>query len=135
MNPIKVLVVEDSETGRMLIQSILEEIDNVEVSMISSGKSAVKKIETLLPHLVLLDIMLPDVSGFEILENIQTTMKANHISVVMVSALDDKLNINRAYSLGVTDYITKPIGINKFNERIKKLISEIKLKMLLVLQN
>jgi len=135
VNPIKVLVVEDSETGRMLIQSILEEIDNVEVSMISSGKSAVKKIETLLPHLVLLDIMLPDVNGFEILENIQTTMKANHISVVMVSALDDKLNINRAYSLGVTDYIIKPIGINKFNERIKKLISEIKLKKLLVSQN
>jgi two-component system KDP operon response regulator KdpE len=91
----------------MLIQNILEE-NGYYVRTALNGKDALKEIDTFSPNLIFLDLMMPEISGFELLEKFQK----DHIDipVIIVSAFNDDEYRKRAKKLGAKDYLLKPVN-------------------------
>jgi two-component system response regulator VicR len=103
----KVLVVEDDFFIRELYQRALT-LHGMAVVVASDGKEAIVKFDQELPDLVLLDVMLPEVSGMEVLKYIKTKIdETKNIPVVMVSNLDTSDSINQAMTLGAYGYRVK----------------------------
>lgn len=105
---IKILVVDDLFPNLYLMEAILEDVGYTTLTA-SSGKEALQVIESELPDMILLDIMIPDMNGIEILEWIKSNPKTNKIPVIMVSALREIDIFIDALSRGAVDYIKKPI--------------------------
>ena len=105
---IRILVVDDLFPNLYLMEAILEDAGYKTLTA-SSGKEALEKIENEIPDLILLDIMIPDINGIEILEKIKANEKTNKIPVIMVSALREIDVFIDALSRGAVDYIKKPI--------------------------
>lgn len=124
MKRIKILVVEDSETSTILIKSLFEENEIYKVTTTSKGKEVIDLIKKQQPHIVLLDIMLPDIDGFSILQQIRTDKTIANTQIVIVSAKDRKEDIKHGLELGANDYVVKPIGINKLYERVENMVKE-----------
>lgn len=118
-----ILVVEDSETSGILIRSLFEDSPDISIKITKNGKDAFKYLKTTVPNLILLDIMLPDIDGFTILEKLKSDNTTQNIPVVMVSANDRPDDIKKAIKLGALDYITKPIGINKLYDRVNSIFN------------
>jgi len=115
---INVLIVEDSETSGILLKSLLEENNKYVVQVVNSAKEAVS-IDKSEFDLILLDIMMPDINGFEVLKKIKADEKTKDIPVVMVSAKNAEADINLAKSLGATSYITKPVEERTFLQHLE----------------
>lgn len=108
----KLLVIDDSETNVLLLKSIFDDVEGIQVSVLLNSRLAIKKISELKPHLILLDIMMPDMDGFTILAIVKNDDKLKNIPVIVVSAKDDQVDVDRAMSLGALDYVKKPFGID-----------------------
>lgn len=105
---LKILVVDDLFPNLYLMEAILEDAGYKTITA-SSGKEALEKTNSEIPDLILLDIMIPDMNGIEILERIKSNEKTSHIPVIMVSALREIDIFIDALSRGAIDYIKKPI--------------------------
>lgn len=120
-----ILVVEDSETSTLLIQSFWADEEGYTLDFADNVKTALELVEKKKPDLVVLDLMLPVSDGFQFLETVRKTPKNKDIPVVVVSAKDDTKSMRRAKALGVIEYIVKPIGINKFYEKVTHIIEQL----------
>jgi CheY-like chemotaxis protein len=106
-----VLLVDDNETTLNLLQLILEtEFDQSEIAFIpcSSGHKAFEMALSMLPSLVLLDVMMPDKDGLEVLAELKKNPQTKDIPIVMVSAKADEDTIARAEEIGAVQYLVKP---------------------------
>lgn len=125
LNPKKILVVEDSQTSSMLIQSLFEENQEFIVHIANNGNQALRFLKNNSPpELILLDIMLPDIDGYSVLRRLKRNKATAQIPVIMVSAKDSAADVKQAIKLGAIDYVKKPIGINKLYERVKELFEQ-----------
>jgi two-component system cell cycle response regulator len=104
-----VLIVEDNEQNLELLQVYLEDLPAVRVVTATNGLEAMERVKTESPDLVLLDIMMPKMSGFEVCKRIKADPKTRDIIVVMVTALSETSDIERAAECGTDDYLSKPI--------------------------
>jgi CheY-like chemotaxis protein len=77
-----------------------------------------------LPDLILLDIMMPDINGIDLCKMLQSFPNLQHIPIAIVSALNDNGSKRDAFNAGAKEFITKPVFIDEFTKKIKKLISE-----------
>ena len=114
----KILIVDDSEMNRILLTDILEE--QYDITEAENGLQAVEILgenETDF-WFVLLDIMMPEMDGFEVLNYINTHYWNERVVVMMISSDDSPANINRAYSLGAFDYISRPFDTTIVRQRI-----------------
>ena len=107
-----ILIVDDAEVNVILLEDILENL-GYDVLSAGSAKEAADILNRQLPQLVLLDIMMPDVDGFEVLRRLGANPETRLIPVVVLSALNSNEDIVRAYNLGAKDFITKPILMEK----------------------
>jgi two-component system sensor histidine kinase/response regulator len=106
-NPL-ILVVDDDINMQIQASAVLEnEGFNVEIA--ASGQETLSVFEKLKPDIVLLDVMLPEIDGFEVCATIRTMEEGKHIPIVMVTGVDDYSSISRSYEVGATDFVTKPI--------------------------
>lgn len=121
-NELTVLIVDDSSTNNLLCQTIFEE-NGYLTTVATSGKEALECIEKNIPSIILLDIMMPDLNGFEILEVLKSEERTKNIPVIMVSAKEEREGMRRALEMGAADYVQKPIGHNRLIERVKKIIT------------
>lgn len=117
-----ILLVEDNETGGLLIASLFEENKNINIDIKVNGKDAINYLKNHKPDIVLLDIMLPDIDGFTILKQIRMHNATKDIPVVIISAKDRPEDIKKAKELGATDYVMKPVGINNLQERVFEIL-------------
>ena len=78
--------------------------------MAASGRQALEKMRAQPVDLVLLDIMMPDIDGYEVLQEMSTDFELRNIPVLMVSAIEDIKRVVRCIELGATDYLTKPFN-------------------------
>jgi CheY-like chemotaxis protein len=101
-----VLVIEDSPTQAMHVQSLLER-EGVNVVLAIDGSEGVTLAQTLLPDLVLLDMQLPGMNGFQVCERLKRTRETYRIPVIMFTRHDDPEMITLGLQSGVTDYIPK----------------------------
>ena len=116
----KVLIVDDSSFMRALLRNVLNKIGIKDVTEASLGKQAIDEFKKQKHDLVLLDIILPDVGGEEVLVEI---MKAKlKPKVIMVTAVGQKPMMEKCRKLGVKDYIIKPFDNKKIEATIKKVM-------------
>jgi two-component system, sensor histidine kinase and response regulator len=113
----RVLIVDDDTTSRYLLGQILQE--HYQIINAMDGAEALDVLNTQAIDVVLLDIMMPVMNGFEVLERIRSQDSTTNIPVIMVTAKHGSADIVRALNLGANDYITKPIDINMVLARVK----------------
>ena len=114
----KILIVDDSNTNVVLLEAILKNRGyNILTAM--TVKEAFSILETELPQLILLDLLMPHVNGFQFLEEIKKKDATSNIPVIVVSAVTDETNKKRTKNLGATDYIEKPVDINELIDKVK----------------
>ena len=101
------LVVDDDPTNRMLLSRSLEQQGH-RVSGAENGKEALERLRSEPFDIVLLDVLMPELDGYETLERIQSDEKLRHIPVIMVSALEELESVVRCIELGAEDYLPKP---------------------------
>lgn len=111
-----ILVVDDDATVRDLIRRILEK-DGFRVAWAAGGEEALRLARELRPDAITLDVMMPGVDGWAVLSALKADPELTDIPVVMVTIVDDK---NLAYSLGASDYLTKPIDRGRLAAALRK---------------
>jgi predicted signal transduction protein with EAL and GGDEF domain/DNA-binding response OmpR family regulator len=116
-----ILVVEDNPVERALVSRILRNAE-FNVVAVDCGSQVVERAIQDEPDLILLDALLPDIDGFQVCEELRRHAKARFIPVVMLTGLDDVTSIDRAYKVGATDFITKPINHSLLVHRIRYLL-------------
>lgn len=118
----RVLIVDDSNTNNFLLQSILE-MEGIQSHIAMNGKEALKYLEVEKPSLILLDVMMPNLDGFSVLEKIKQNSEINEVPIVFVTAKNDENLKNKAIEAGAKDLIQKPIDVNKVIDIVKQLIT------------
>jgi diguanylate cyclase (GGDEF)-like protein len=118
MGKARLLVVEDDiDIGNML-KIYFSGLDfDVDVAM--RGSEALEKTKQVLPHLIVLDIMLPDIDGYEVCRNLRTSMRTSHIPVIFLTQKDERSDKLQGLELGADDYITKPFDIEELKLRVQ----------------
>ena len=114
----RILVVDDEERMVRFIRMNLEH-DGFQVAEAFNGKQAIQKMRDVTPDLILLDVMMPDIDGFEVLETIR---EASSVPVIMLTAKGEEDDRVRGLELGADDYITKPFSPREMVSRVKAVI-------------
>lgn len=122
-NEYRILVVDDSSTNIVLLEAILNgQGYNIETAQ--SVKEAYQIIKKEVVNLILLDLLMPRVSGYDFLKEIKSSESTRNIPVIIVSAITDPENRRKSLELGAIDFINKPIDIQNFIERIEAIIKK-----------
>jgi len=118
-----VLVVDDSREIRLLCRTLLRR-DGYNVLEAEDGRRGLELATELEPDLILLDLVLPEIDGFRVLEEIRANQKTSSIPVIMLTALEDKDKIQRALELGANDYTVKGrVSPNELLSKVRLLLS------------
>ena len=125
-SPAKVLVVDDNPQNLELLVAYLEDVD-CKVSSASGGPEALEMIKSDAPDIILLDVMMPKMSGFEVCRRLKNDPATADIPVIMVTALNELGDIERAIDSGTDDFLSKPV--NKW-ELVTRVRTMLKLKNL-----
>ncbi len=121
MDDARVLVVDDEAPITDLISMALR-YEGFEVEAVHTGRAALTAVEAYRPHVVVLDVMLPDLDGFEVLKRLSNGNGSARVPVIFLTArgeLDDKL---RGFTLGGDDYITKPFSVEELVVRVRAVL-------------
>lgn len=116
----KVLIVDDIVLNIQVLHETLK--DNYEVFFATNGRDALKVAESILPDIILLDVMMPEISGYDVLKEIKANASISEIPVIIITALEDVENELIGLNLGAIDYITKPINPQIVSIRVKNQI-------------
>ena len=121
-NKPRILIVDDSEFNRAILKEILEE--TYEIIEADGGKEALHKIDEygMKISLVLLDIIMPEKDGFEVLKYMEEERLISDIPVIIISSEDSANYIRRAYEMGVSDYINRPFDANIVYQRVSNTV-------------
>jgi PleD family two-component response regulator len=118
MGKARLLVVEDDiDIGNML--KIYFSGMDFDVDVAVRGSDALDKTKQVLPHLIVLDIMLPDIDGYEVCRTLRTNMRTSHIPVIFLTQKDERSDKLQGLELGADDYITKPFDIEELKLRVQ----------------
>ena len=107
-----ILIVDDVPLNLMIVGKMLGKY-NFRVRTADGGQKALDEVEAERPSLILLDIMMPGIDGFEVLRRLKANPETRLIPVIVLSALNANEDIVRAYDLGAKDFISKPILMEK----------------------
>ena len=121
--PKRILVVEDDNDLNMLLRLMMKiKQEDWELNSATTGPEALKQAEQIDPDLVLLDIMLPEMSGMEVLQRLRADPRWSDLKIVMLTALSDAGTREQAMALGATDYWTKPFTPTELLERLQSVL-------------
>lgn len=114
----RVLVVDDGDDNRMLLSMILETAD-YEVQTAEDGPTALEMVRRDPPDLILLDVMMPGMDGYEVCARLKADDASRAIPVIFVTALSESEAETRSFELGAADFVTKPISMTVLLARVK----------------
>jgi putative two-component system response regulator len=117
----KVLIVDDEPANLRVLKRILGDL--YRLSFAKSGEEALRLVERDLPDLILLDVMMPGMTGFEVCEALKKNSVSSIIPVIFVTALSDELDEAKGFEVGAVDYITKPISPAVVKARVRTHLS------------
>lgn len=115
------LVVDDDPTIRLIATRTLE-VSGLRVVSAKTGEDGVDLFEREHPDVVLMDVMMPGIDGYEAVRRLRTSASGRHVPVLMLTGLDDLESINRAYEAGATDFISKPINWGVLGHRVRYIL-------------
>jgi signal transduction histidine kinase len=113
-----ILIVDDNSANLGVLSDALSQA-GFEVRVAKSGKMALERVKYALPDLILLDVMMPEMDGFETCRRLQANPQTRHIPVIFMTALSDTANKVEGFQLGAVDYITKPFQQEEVLARVK----------------
>ena len=116
-----ILLVDDNAQNLELMAAFLEELPCT-LQTASDGVEAIESIERMRPNLVILDVMMPRMSGFEVCQKIKSQPSTREIVVIMVTALNEVSDYERAVECGTNDFITKPVNKLELLTRVRTLL-------------
>ncbi len=119
--PPRVLIVDDNPQGAELLEAYLSE-SNYELRMASDGDETLEIVKTWQPDLILLDIMMQRISGFEVCKRLRADPATADILVLMITALDQTSDIDRAVEAGTNEFLSKPINKSELILRVRSLL-------------
>lgn len=122
---LKVVIVDDSDFSRQLIRSMLEEEGFQVAGEANGAEAAMKTIKEVSPHVVITDIVMPQVSGIELTERISKNY--DEIAVIVVSSLAQEHIVLEAIGAGARDFLAKPIAKAQLIDSLDKILSELDL--------
>ncbi len=108
-----IYVVDDDPINLRLIKAILNQNNYDNLQLFSSGQELIDRLDSELPDIILLDIMMPEMSGYEVLDYIKKRNAFKHIPVIVITALplaDEMKPLKKSFNLGAMDYISKPFN-------------------------
>ena len=117
MGKSRLLVVEDDVDIANMLKIYFSGME-FEVDVAHRGSDALEKTKHVLPHLIVLDIMLPDIDGYEVCRKLRTSMRTSHIPVIFLTQKDERSDKLQGLELGADDYITKPFDIEELKLRV-----------------
>ncbi len=111
-----ILIVDDTQANLQFLHSTLEQ--DYEVYTAISGKVALKVAQKILPSLILLDIMMPDMNGYEVCVHLKADEQTRNIPIIFLSALSETIDKVKAFSVGGVDYVTNPFQVKEVLVRV-----------------
>ena len=120
-NTNRILIADDNQPNCELFEAYLSEID-CEVEIAIDGQQTLDKTDTFKPDLILLDVMMPKLSGFEVCEKLKSAEETRGIMILMVTALSELGDIERAVDAGTNDFLTKPVNKVELLKRVENML-------------
>jgi len=114
----RILIADDNQPNRELLEAYLAEVD-CEVEHAVDGQDTMAKVLSFRPNLILLDVMMPKLSGFEVCQKLKADATTRKIMVLMLTALNEAGDIERAVEAGTNDFISKPVNKLELLSRVK----------------
>ena len=108
MNKYKVLIVDDIPENIQTLGEMIKDFD-LDVKIAEGGQEAIDIIDSYTPDIILLDLMMPHVNGWDVIDYVRKKYSKNEMVIIVVSLLSNKDNIDECYELGANDYIIKPV--------------------------
>lgn len=113
-----ILVVDDKPRNLQFLGKLLSD-NGYEVAMAQSGSQALRFVQKNEPHLILLDIMMPEMDGYEVCRRLKSAFSTRHIPIIFLTAKTDIEDVVKGFNLGGVDYVTKPFNSHELLARIK----------------
>lgn len=117
----RVLIVDDEPVNQELLEAFLIGCD-YDLDFAADGVEALEKVKSFEPDLVLLDVMMPKMSGFEVCEQIKSNPETAGIMALMVTALGELGDVERAVKVGCDDYLSKPVNKAELLKRVENML-------------
>ena len=117
----KILIADDNAANCELLEAYLTDID-CEVQMAVDGQDTLDKVASFQPDVILLDIMMPKLNGFEVCKKIKDDVRTRRIMVLMVTALNESGDIERAVAAGTDDFLSKPVQKIELVKRVQNML-------------
>ncbi|MBV6624821.1 MAG: response regulator [Rivularia sp. (in: Bacteria)] len=121
-NPPQILVVDDQKTLRLVLHKAMEK-QGYQIIEACNGQHCLDICQKITPDMILLDARMPGMDGFACCSKLQTLMGDNCPPILMITVLDDQESIERAFQVGASDYITKPIDWGLLAQRVNRLLT------------
>jgi len=118
LNKGRVLVVDDNPSNLRLLLQMLT-VEGYRVHLANGGKPALRFLQTMVPDLILLDIMMPDMDGYQVCKQVKADERTRDVPVIFISAMDQTFDKVKAFRSGAVDYIVKPFEIEEVFARIE----------------
>ena len=119
--PARILIADDNPQGVELLEAYLSDGD-YEIRTAADGEETLKQVADWHPDLILLDIMMPKISGFEVCKRLRADPATRGTAVLMITALDQPSDVERAVEAGCDDFLSKPINKSELLLRVRALL-------------
>ena len=117
----RVLIADDNEPNRELLEVYLSELD-CEIATAVDGRDTLDQVAAFQPHVILLDVMMPKLSGFEVCQRLKADPATSPIMILMVTALGELGDIERAVEAGTDDFLSKPVNKVELVKRVENML-------------
>ncbi|NBP87083.1 MAG: response regulator [Planctomycetia bacterium] len=117
----RILIADDNEPNRELLEVYLADLD-CEIETAIDGRDTLDKVASFKPDVILLDIMMPKLSGFEVCQQLKADSETRQIMILMVTALGELGDIERAVEAGTDDFLSKPVNRVELVKRVENML-------------
>ncbi|MEX2142100.1 MAG: response regulator [Pirellulales bacterium] len=117
----RILIADDNQPNVELMEAFLADVD-CEVAVAVDGRDTLEKVAAFQPDLILLDVMMPKLSGFEVCKKIKSDPKTKGTMVLMVTALNERGDIERGVDSGTDDFLSKPVNKVELVKRVQNML-------------
>ena len=117
----RILIADDNQPNRELLEVYLASVD-AELESAVDGQDTLNKVQSFQPDLILLDVMMPKLSGFEVCQKLKADPTTRKIMVLMVTALNEPGDIQRAVDAGTNDFLSKPVNKVELLKRVENML-------------
>lgn len=117
----RILIADDNQANCELLEAYLADLD-CEVEIAEDGQQTLDKVASFRPDLILLDVMMPKLSGFEVCKTLKSDLETRRIMILMVTALNELGDIERAVEAGTNDFLSKPVNKVELRKRVENML-------------